>query len=223
MSNEIPDCPDPLPPELEQPLNELAAAWAKSHHRPRASLTAMVDWDKLLDRWVSDEKLPLFVRKKQRETSRGQPVIHRTGRALIPTDNSPAQWAFAMAFAGAKPNLNEIHHLLEAGQIPMAMIMGSVERETAVYRGLRGDVPNPNAHGWKVCHKDRVRLRGRGDITEIPLEHLKDHFKRFLAPSNMFLVPKALSGLGELPQFIEAIRRYKFDGNDTIQRLKLRT
>jgi hypothetical protein len=206
MSSAIPLCPDPFPPELDQPLQELAATWAKSANRPSPIPRIVAEWDKLLEEWASDETLPLFVRKKQKDYSRGQSVAHQSGRELIPTDNSPAQWSFAMALVGAKPNLADIHDLLLAKKIPIAMIMGPAERERAMYHGLRSEVPNPNALGWKVCHKDGVRLRGRGDINAISLTHLQAHFKRFLAPSNMFLVPKALAGLGELPQFIEAMR-----------------
>ena len=202
----IPQCPNPLPQELDQPLHELAAVWAESVHRPRPSRAVVAEWDKLLEEWASDKTLPLFVRKKQKDYSRGQSVVHESGRELIPTDNSPAQWSFALALAGAKPNLTEIHDMLRKRQIPMAMIMGPVERESATYHGLRREVSNPNAHGWKVCHKDGVRLNGRGDIKAVPIALLQAHFKRFLAPSNMFLVPKVLAGLGELPQFIAAMR-----------------
>ena len=41
----------------------------------------------------------------------------------------------------------------------------------------------------------------------INLEDLCAHFRRLLAQSNQFLVPLHWSGLGEVPEFIAAIRR----------------
>jgi hypothetical protein len=51
----------------------------------------------------------------------------------------------------------------------------------------------------------RIGLGGRDPLKHRHLLDLKLHFRDFLSPSNMFLVPKALGGLGELPQFIEAL------------------
>ena len=46
----------------------------------------------------------------------------------------------------------------------------------------------------------------RGDPCEAPIASIEDHFRRLLAPDNLFVVPKVWSGLGEMPEMIAAAR-----------------
>ena len=147
MSPAIPHCPDPIPQELNQPLHDLAAVWAKSVHYPRPAPHIVAGWDAFLEEWAQNKELPLFIRKKQRDYSRREIVTHESGRMLIPMDNSPAQWSFARALLDSVPALTEVYGLIADKVIPVAMVMGWIERERATLQGLRGSVPNPNAHG----------------------------------------------------------------------------
>ena len=75
----------------------------------------------------------------------------------------------------------------------------------AVYTGqqrTKMEPPNLNTLGWKICHVNPVGI-GYGEITQLEITLLKDHMRRFLSVSNMFLIPKTHAGLGELPEFTE--------------------
>jgi hypothetical protein len=66
---------------------------------------------------------------------------------------------------------------------------------------------NPNKAGWKVCHVERVGLATALPLAELPEFQLREHFRRLMAPGNMFVIPKKYSGLGELPEFCDEIAR----------------
>jgi hypothetical protein len=84
------------------------------------------------------------------------------------------------------------------------MVLKREEKEKARYRCTRQTV-SLNALGWKVAHLDEVGL-GRATLSQAPIEHLYTHFRRFLDPGNMFVVPLAWSGLAEVSQMVAAIR-----------------
>lgn len=164
----------------------------------------LTHWDGLLDAWVAAEDLPLYVRKAS--NNRGHALRHPSGRVVVPTDNSPAHWSSVLAFQGAKPTLDDVRRLVQEDRVPVAMVISRAEKEGATYRCTRGDVPNPNQLGWKVAHIDDVGLGYGGHILDVTLPVLAAHHKRFLAPSNIFLVPKDYAGVAETPDFIEAFR-----------------
>ncbi|HNC85082.1 MAG TPA: hypothetical protein PK999_18665, partial [Nitrospira sp.] len=90
--------------------------------------------------------------------------------------------------------------------IPVAMVVTAEMQARATYKCSRSCFETPNKLGWKVCHIEPVGLHGRASITERPILELQGHFRRLLSPSNMFLVPLILAGLGEIPHFIKAVR-----------------
>jgi len=148
--------------------------------------------------------MPLYIRKVRGD--KGSVLTHTSGRSLVPVDNSPAQWACWLALSGEQPTLKEVRAWIEQDAIPVGLALSAAEGKKAKYRcGLAG-VPI-NGYGWKVCHIEPVGL-GRGDIRTLPLDALHDHFRRNLDPSNMFVVPKAWAGLGEMPELIEAARAH---------------
>jgi hypothetical protein len=113
---------------------DLGVKWANDPVRPRISAEATSAWSALIAEWVADRTLPLLVRRFR--GNRGSSVVGADGRMLIPVDNSPAQWAFAMAHSGSCPNLSEIMSLLESGSIPLAMALTTEERARAIYKGI---------------------------------------------------------------------------------------
>jgi hypothetical protein len=207
-SNTLPSCPCPLPEDLNQELSALASMWAKHAARPRLDAEVVRHWDELIHQWSIDRSLPLLLRKQERGIARGEVILHESGRELVLTDNSPASWSYMLAFAKAKISLEEVRDCLERNEIPVAMIIDREMIARSRYKCSRVKAVNPNAYRWKVCHRSRVALEGSGTVKKRSLKLLQEHFKRFLSPSNMFLVPLALSGLGELPHFIDAM------GND---------
>ena len=76
---------------------------------------------------------------------------------------------------------------------------------------------NVNKRGWKLCHIERVGLATRTALEEVDLGLLCEAFRRLLAPANQFLVPLHWGGLGEVPEFIEAIRAVRDTGDGKMQ------
>lgn len=204
--NPLPSCPDPLPADLDRELARLACLWAKHPARARLDPNVLRHWDDLIMSWSIEPTLPLLIRKSETGIARGEIFAHESGHELVLTDNSPASWSYMLACAGVCPSLNDVRNYFERDEIPVAMVTDREMAARSHYKCSRGKIASPNVLGWKICHIQKVALRGRGPVKNREITHLQSHFRAFLAPSNMFLVPLVLSGLGELPHFIEAIR-----------------
>jgi hypothetical protein len=200
-----PICPTILPHELLEPLREFAGCWANSDLRPRPTHVDLMHWDALISSWAACDELPLFIRKIS--SGRGQFLRHRSGRILVPVDNSPAHWAFIQALTGQRPDLEDVRSCLSKDQIPVAMILKKAEKELAQLTCTRVADFSLNHLGWKLAHIEGVGLNDRMAITEQPIEVLKRHFMRLMSPANMFLMPLTLEGLAEIPVVIEEIRK----------------
>jgi hypothetical protein len=110
-----------------------------------------------------------------------------------------------LAFAKVTPSLTEIRDWLDRNEIPVAMVVDREMLARARYTCSKVTIANPNKLGWKVCHRRKLALRGKGSVKHRDIGYLQAHFRDFLSPSNMFLVPLALGGLGEIQHFIEAV------------------
>ncbi len=180
--------------ELRGPLADLGRLWAASTHRPRVAPDILDEWDDLLACWLRSE-LPLVLRDGSR---RGQVVKHTSGRDLIFGDNSPANWAFALALKGEIPDLTKVTLANIGERIPLSFV-------------AQGDAAkrNLNKAGWKVCHIEPVSDRQRIRFETSDLDRAEAAFLRFLSPRNIFLIPKQISGAGELPEVIQAIAEFE--------------
>lgn len=196
-------CPDQLPQDIVALVEQFGRAWADSPLRPRPSPAVMAQWSALLEAWVEDDGLPLFVRKHS--GNRGSVVQHTTGRALVPCDNSPAQWAFVMAAAGECPTLPDIRSMLAEDAIPVAMILKAAEKASAKQRCTLSRQFSVNHYGWKLAHIQQIGLSERTAISALPMERLAAHFRALMSPSNMFVVPLAWAGMAEVNTVIQAI------------------
>jgi hypothetical protein len=123
----------------------------------------------------------------------------------VPTDNSPAQWAFAKAVLGETPSLQDIRQASSEDRIPIAMVLKVKEREMARYKCTLDKVVNPNSAGWKLAHVDGVGLGRRTLLTTIDESILRQHFRKLMGPANMFVIPLKYAGLGELAEFCRAV------------------
>jgi hypothetical protein len=203
----LPPCPDPLPSDLGEAVRQLASLWASHTDRPRIDKTIVGRWDRLIAAWIEEKQLPLFVRKYGKEHHvRGEVSYHKSGRALIHADNSPTFWSYALAYSYECPSVSDIDGLL--GEIPIAFPnLTAVEKARSTYQCTPNQMSNPNdpnKREWKVCHKTKLG-RLPGEIEQVPIQNIEKHFLRFISPSNIFLVPKKLAGLGELDEFCDAI------------------
>lgn len=203
----LPKCPVPLPPEISRAAEALAVAYANSPMRPRLATDVIAHWDALIDTWSECEDLPLLVRKQAADI--GEVLRHReSGRRLAPCDNSPAHWVIVNAFASGRAfTMRDVELALANHGVPVTMAMNLAEIAAATMKGVLAKQPSAYKKGWKVDHIDDVGLGQKLRVEDIPLADLKGHFCRLMKPSNIVLVPSALKGLGDMPAFIEAIKK----------------
>ena len=174
-------------------------------------------WDALIDLWADDDCLPLFVRKSGKNAPRGSVESHSDGRKIVFVDNSPAQWAWSKATRRECPTIESLVKTINDGgaddHIPVAHTLTTAEWEnpdrskfaTALTR-LDGKDFYLGQKNLKLAHIDDVKLAGAGDVKKRKLTHLKEHFKRLMKPSNMFVVPLRLHGLSEVKEIVECFR-----------------
>lgn len=199
---ELQQAPTSAPHSIKNGIVTAASGWFGDPLRPRLPEEIVVRWDTLLDEWVAAEDLPLIVRRPR--NNRGHLLRHISGRSIIPSDNSPAHWSIALAFGGCCPSLDQVRETLSTDALPVAMAFKAEERLGARFRCTRRAVRGPNDLGWKVAHIENVGIGYAGDILSLPLAQIGGHMKRFLAPRNMFLVPKDYAGVAETPEFLAA-------------------
>ncbi len=198
--------PGGLPQSIHSALASAAREWFASRDRPRPTSTVVRYWDALIEKWVRDRRNPLLVRKN--DGKRGCEQHHAaSGRVVVCTDNSPAHWTLAMAISGERPRLADLRAALESGEWPICMALRRAEAQNRPkYRGVLNASRQGRIltrEGWKVCHIQGLRSELRGGIDALPIEALMEQSRRFLSPSNMFVVPKTHSGFGELPEVLE--------------------
>jgi hypothetical protein len=187
--------------EIENRIQDIANFWKNSPSCPKIKREVEKHWDNLLNEWIADKSLPLYIRKKQSEEILfGQPIKHISGRIIVLTDNYPALWSYISAFEGEKPSIKDIKQKIKDDQIPIAM--GIKKRDPRVkFKCTMKRDPN-----WRYCHIEELGTKKRGHVSEITIEKIEKHFKLFLAPSNMFVLPKAWGDLGECDTFIKNMR-----------------
>jgi hypothetical protein len=202
----IPHCPNVFASPIERSLRDLGVSWARSSEgeRPRPSETATTAWACLLDEWLREPSLPLLVRKSG--LSRGQGMRHASGRVLVPCDNSPAHWAFALALRGQCPSLAGIGTMSRLADVPVAMVFKQAERLARDHGCRLSKDHSLSQHGWKLAHIKSVGVRKRTSLVDLPETLLSEHFLAFLSPANMFVVPLPWSGLAETSAFLSGFR-----------------
>jgi hypothetical protein len=179
--------------DLHEPLAELGRRWACSPHRLRPSHEALADWDAVLALWLESD-LPLILRDSGR---REETALSPDGRAILFGDNTPANWSLSMALDGRAPDLS-------------GWTAETVQREVPLSFTNRGGFKRDlNRAGWKVCHIEPVSDRKRYKAELGDPADLAARFLRFMSPRNMFVVPKAISGAGELPEVIAAVANFE--------------
>jgi hypothetical protein len=201
--NNLPNCPIVLSEDLENLVKQLSKIWFQSEIRPRLPIEVSQKWDIVISQWAESEDMPLLIRK--RKDNAGSELPHSSGRKIVPVDNSPAQWVFAMAHNGMDINLGIIKEILKKDGIPMSFAPANKEIVKAKYKCVLGTTTELNKKGWKLSHINPVGLKTRKQLIEIPIDKLKDHFIKLMSPSNMFLVPKKWSGLAEFPEMLELL------------------
>lgn len=203
---DIPPVSDNITRCLGDKIAKIGSYWAEHPERPLPKIDVRTHWEKLIGDWAKADSLPLYVRKANR--NRGSIIRHKSGRSLVPTDNSPARWAFVLACKGDKPSLEKIKNMVRRDRIPIAMAFSREERRRARYRCTLSEMKKdyPNSAGWRVAHINPVGLKVGESPKQLDIQTLKEHFVRLMAPSNMFVVPNGYAGLAELPEFWQQIK-----------------
>lgn len=200
----VEELPKPTPLSgMEDSIGDLGAQWARESSRPRVTRQTLEGWHALLHDWIADESIPLLIRKAS--TVRGSEVIHSSGRIIVPTDNSPAQWACYLAVTGVFPSIDEIKHRFDSSTIPVSFAHKPSERDQRRHHGTLGKF-SVNKQGWKLCHIEEVGLKSRDRLEDIDMTKLEMAFCRLLDPSNYFLMPLKWGGLGEVNAFIDGFK-----------------
>jgi hypothetical protein len=185
-------------------LRRLAVNWRESVARPRVSAEMALAWHDTIYDWVRDPEAPLLIQRGQRD--RGRLLRHPTGRCVVITDDAPAHYILSLALEGRTATTKELLAALEQGRMPVARRLRFEEQEAATYSGTLAtmDAPNLNELGYEVCHVTGVGVR-RGLLEARTRVELLAHSLLLLSPVNMFLVPQAYAGVGEMPEFIEEV------------------
>lgn len=186
-------------------IHKLGLIWAGSDGCPRVAVEVVKSWNNLLNEWLSDDSLPLLVRKSS--LVRGSEIKHKCGRMIIPTDNSPAQWACSLSLQGRIPTITDIHNGFDKDEIPVSFAHIRNEFDKRKYHCTLG-AHSINKDRWKLCHITPVGQKSRTPLETIDIEILKRSFFDLLSPENYFLLPIKWGGLGETQEFIDGFLEY---------------
>lgn len=200
------DCPEPIPAEMTKAIRSLQTQLRSWKDGITLDPALVAEWDKFIDEWANDRELPLIVRKNTHPNLCGEVKHVRTGRTIAPSDNSPAHWVVIKVTDGITPEEAKRDPAWHR-QIPMTMAMSRKDRDhdETVYKVALSSLDHANKHGWYLAHRERVGHGQRGRPEDIDIDVLKDHFRKFLKPSNMFLMPKKVAGLAEIDGFFDEV------------------
>ena len=184
--------------DIRTKIKEIGILWHNSPNNPVIKNETLDKWENLIEEWIADETLPLIVRK---ETSkRGQSLKHPSGREIIISDNTVAIWVYSNVLKNYTPTLSEIKNLLAHNELPIVFMATNEIKAKAKYTKPLGNYALTN---WKVCHISSVGFNTNKSIPELELSDIKEHFRKYANPKNMFILPKEIGYLGEISEFIE--------------------
>lgn len=190
-----------FPPELVEKVKDLGREWNRL--RPRFDPNVEGEWDEVIERWADESDIPLIVRKGS--GARGTEVTHTSGRRIIISDNSPAQWVCYLALSGETMSLDRIRQAILGDKIPITFAISKENKPKVTHKETLKKY-SINKLGWKLCHKDPVGIRNNEDIRTMNIDTVIELFKKLLKPSNFFLIPMEWGGLGEIKEFIKEIK-----------------
>ena len=188
--------------DIRQKIKEIGILWRNSPHNPLIDSEVVKRWENLIEEWVADETMPLIIRK---ETSkRGQAFNHPCGREIIVSDNTVAIWVFSNVLNGKVFTLSDIKELLQNNELPMVFMATNEIKAKAKYTKPFGSYALSN---WKLCHIQPVGFNTNTSIEDLEISDIENHFRKYVNPNNMFLLPKEIGYLGEIGVFIQEQKR----------------
>lgn len=189
--------------EIRGKIREIGKLWRNSPNNPQIDDGVLRVWGDLIEEWIADEDMPLIIRKETNK--RGQSFMHPCGREIVVSDNTVAIWVYSNVLKGKVFTLSRIKELLKLNEIPMVYMATEKIKANAKYTKPLGNNPLSN---WKLCHIEPVGFNTKRVIEELDINDIKEHFRKYANPNNMFVLPKEIGCLGENDVFIEEQKRF---------------
>lgn len=189
--------------EIREKIREIGVLWRNSEYNPHIDNEVLNHWNNVIMEWSEDAGMPLIIRKDANKL-KGMSFEHPSGREIIVSDNTFAIWVYNRVMNGVTYSLGQMKEMLAANEIPMVFMQTKGMTENAKYTKPLGSYSLPE---WKLCHIEPVGFNSNKTIEELSTTDIKEHFKKYASPSNMFVLPKEIGDLGEIQMFIDEQRR----------------
>ena len=184
--------------EIRMKIKELGKLWRNSPNNPKIDDEILDKWDMLIEEWITDKGMPLIIRKGTNK--RGQSFVHPCGREIIFSDNTVAIWVYCNVLQGNVFTISQIKELLSQKELPIVFMATKEVKANAKYKKTLGSYA---LSGWKLCHIQPVGFNTNKNIEDLEISDIEDHFKKYVNPKNMFVLPKEIGYLGEIDIFVE--------------------
>jgi hypothetical protein len=99
--------------------------------------------------------------------------------------------------SGAKDT--QIKELLSQKELPVVFMATKDIKAKAKYTKPLGSYALSD---WKLCHIQPVGFNTHTSIEDLEISDIEDHFRKYVNPNNMFVLPKEIGYLGEIDVFI---------------------
>lgn len=182
---------------VQQKLKQFYNLLVKEDIMKFPSLDQTVYWESVLNDWIENEDMPLFVRKPA--SIRGSTVTHLSKRKIIVTDNTPAHWIYKkIVLDKERPSLKFVEECINKSNFPYAIMMKKSEKNYLVKSQIATKDFRLGSQNWKIAHIERIALPRAKNISIIDF---KEHHRKFLSLKNMYIIKKEFSGLAEVEMF----------------------
>ena len=188
--------------EIREKIREIGELWRNSEYNPQINNEVLNHWKSVIIEWSENEEMPLIVRKDIK--LRGMSITHPSRRDVIVSDNTFAIWVYNRVMNNITYTLEQLKEMLIENEIPMVFMQTKEMMEKARFTKPLGSFSLPE---WKLCHIEPVGFNSNKSIEELSIIEIKEHFKKYASPSNMFVLPKEIGDLGEIQIFIDEQRR----------------
>lgn len=188
--------------EIRMKIKEIGTLWHNSPNNPQIDIEVLRRWDNLIEEWITDKDMPLIIRKETNK--RGQSFVHPCGREIIISDNTVAIWVYSNVLKGTVLTLSQIKELLRQKELPMVFMATKEIKANAKYTKPLGGYAMSD---WKLCHIQPVGFNTNTSIEDLEISDIENHFRKYVNPNNMFVLPKEIGYLGEIDVFIDEQKR----------------
>lgn len=188
--------------EIRMKIKEIGTLWHNSPNNPQIDVEVLENWNNLIEEWIADKDIPLIIRKETNK--RGQSFVHPCGREIIVSDNTVAIWVYSNVLKRTVFTLSQIKELLNQKELPMVFMATKEIKANAKYTKPLGCYALSD---WKLCHIQPVGFNTNTSIEDLEISDIEDHFRKYVNPNNMFVLPKEIGYLGEIDVFIEEQKR----------------